>query len=546
MFTKSSGILTPLALLVLVACSGEETSPAEPDSPEPEPQGGAFELRVKTTTLPVVQGESAELTVEVVRNGSFRGAVEVSALELPDGASLTAGVIEAGSDEVTLELHATSDAPHSLPTAVELVGSADQLRSSLELTVTVCGRPGALDTSFQGGRSVVPIGAGDDYAHALAITSEGKVIVAGSSAEGRGDIALIRLARDGGLDTTFGDGGKVTTSLGSGSDVAHALALQKDGKIVVAGATTSAATGMDFVVARYLEDGRLDESFGEHGKTIIAVAEDSDAAYALLIQEDGRIVAAGSANQGAGTTGVDFALVRLEPNGSLDEAFGDGGRVVTAVGSNAATDVVHSLVSQEVDGEQRLIAAGGEGDFALARYRVDGALDPSFGEGGIVAGVFGSVIGAARAVMTTDDGRILAAGHQGHDFALARFELSGRLDATFGDDGTVVTAISEGNWDEAQGLSIEESGKLVVGGWTYEGSSSSGNFALARYTADGRLDAGFGERGVVVTEVAASKKNDIASAVLLQTDDRIPTVRVLLAGSASASNHDFAVTRYWR
>jgi uncharacterized delta-60 repeat protein len=220
--------------------------------------------------------------------------------------------------------------------------------------------------------------------------------------------------------------------------------------------------------------------------------------------------------------------------------------VVTAIGSNAASDVIQALVIQQLDGEQRLIAAGGEGDFALAGYDASGALDESFGDGGIVAGVFGSVIGAARAVMTTDDGRILVAGHQGHDFALARFEPSGKLDATFGDDGTVVTAISEGNWDEAEGLTIEASGKLVVGGWTYEGSSSSGNFALARYTTDGELDAGFGERGVVITEVAAPKKNDLASAVLLQTDDRIPTARVLLAGSASASNHDFAVTRYWR
>jgi uncharacterized delta-60 repeat protein len=544
---KATRSLTPFVLALLGSCSAKQPASLEPEPlEEPEPETSAFELRVADTKVPVVQGADAEVTVQVVRKGDFHGAVQISALELPEGTTLAPATIAADSDAITLLIRAADDAPHSLPSAVELVGTANELESTLELTVTVCGHPGALDTSFRGGRSVVPVGAGDDYASALALTNEGKIIVAGGSAENLGDIALVRLERDGGLDATFGEGGKVNTSLGSGSDVARAVALQSDGKIVVAGATTNAETGLDFVIVRYLPDGRLDSSFGDAGKTVVSLSEDSDGANALLVQEDGKLVAAGSANRGASASGVDFALVRLNTDGSLDESFGDGGSVLTPIASNAATDVVYSLASHHAGGEERVIAAGGEGDFTLARYTANGELDASFGNGGIVSGVLGSVIGAARAVRATRDGKLVVAGHHSHDFALARFDASGELDAEFGNAGTVITPISEANWDEAQGLAVDAEGKLVAGGWTYEASGSSGNFALARYSADGVLDAGFGDHGVVITEVAATAKNDTASGVLLQADDRIPTLRVLLAGSASSSNHDFAVTRYWR
>lgn len=547
LIAKAVRFLSPFGLVLLAACSVQDTSQPEPTpTEEPGPADAAFELHVTDTKVPVVQGTSAVVTVQVVRTGTFDGPVHIASRDLPDGTTLEPATIEADATEIALELRAAAAAPHSLPTAVELVGTADELESSVELTVTVCGHPGALDTSFQGGRVIVPVGAGEDYANALAVTDDGKIVVAGSSAENGGDIALLELERDGRLDTAFGDGGKVETSLGDGSDVARAVAIQDDGKIVVAGATTSADTGLDFAVVRYLPDGSLDSSFADGGKAVVSLSDDTDGAYALLIQKDGKIVAAGAANRGTGATGMDFAVVRWNSDGSLDESFGDAGSVLTPVGSNAASDVVYALAAQEVDGEERLIAVGGEGDFALARYTADGELDASFGDAGSVTGVFGSVIGAARAVRVTRDGWLLVAGHDSHDFALARFDESGELDPEFGNSGTVVTPLSEDNWDEAQGLAVEPDGKIVLGGWIYEGASSSGNFALARYSEAGALDPDFGDEGVVVTEVAATTKNDVASGVLLQSDDRVPTVRVLLAGSASGSNHDFAVTRYWR
>ncbi len=543
----ASRILSTVALLVLAACSSDKGAPA---SPEPEPMTdvdeGSFELRVAEPKLPIVQGSSVELRVEVLRKNGFAGAIELSAASLPEGVSMEPATIAAGASSVTVELRAAEQAPHSLPTAVKLRGTAPEHTADVPLTVTVCGHPGALDTSFQGGRVIVPVGAGEDYASALAVQDDGKVLVAGRVAENQGDFALIRLERDGRVDSSFGSGGKVVTDVGGGSDIAHAMALQDDGKIVLAGSAERSGSGLDFAVVRYLANGELDASFGEGGKVITALSPDSDSAYALLIQKDGKIVLGGEANQGSSGSGLDFALLRYNEDGSLDESFGDAGRVLTPIAANGGRDVIYALTSEPMAGEERILAAGGEGDFTLARYTADGELDASFGSGGTLSGLLGSVIGAARAVRVDAAGKILVAGNKSHDFALLRLTEAGAPDASFGSGEPVITPISESNWDEAQSLALDGDGKIVVGGWAYEGNSSSGNFALARYAANGELDADFGDGGVVVTPVASGSKDDLASAVLLQPDERIPAVRVLLAGSANGSNHDFAVTRYWR
>lgn len=546
MFLRSAFGFLSTSGLVLLACSSDGNSDPELEPPPDEPKAGSFELRVLQTKVPVLQGASAEVTVEIVRKNGFDDPIEISAGALPNGATMESATVDADVDAVTLRIDAAEDAPHSLPTAVELRGRADELEQKASLTVTVCAHPGAVDESFQQGRAIVPVGAGDDYANAMALAADGKILVAGRSAENSGDFALVRLTRDGDLDASFGDGGKVTTALGSGSDVAYAVAVQEDGKIVVAGSSTRDGTGVDFALVRYLPDGRLDEDFGSGGKVFTSLSDDSDIAYALLIQADGKIVVAGESNQGASNTGLDFALVRYHADGSLDESFGDGGRVLTPMSSGNGRDVVYALASHEIGGEERIVAVGGEGDFAIARYTEDGELDETFGQDGKVTHVWGSVIGAARAVQVLPDGKILVAGHETHDFALLRFTRNGALDTTFGGGTPVITPISEDNWDEAQALAVEADGKILLGGWVYEGSSSSGNFALVRYTEDGELDASFGDGGIVVTEVASKAKNDVANAMLLQTDDRVPTVRVLLAGSANGSNHDFAVARYWR
>ncbi|HYQ01711.1 MAG TPA: hypothetical protein VER96_23720 [Polyangiaceae bacterium] len=537
-----------ISLFPQLACSGSDGksgAPADPEIVEPAAGDARFLLSLETSKLPVLQGDSARVRVTVERKDGFEGPVDVSAEGLPPGVTAKPLTIAADETSAELELSAKASAPHSLPISVEIRGQAEKLEDSRELTVTVYGPPGSVDTSFQGGKVTVPVGGTDAYAYAMAAQRDGKLLVAGTSHDHAGDFTVLRFTRDGELDTSFGSAGIVTTQVGDGADVARAIAVDDKGRVVVAG-SASGATSLDFAVVRYLADGKLDTSFGDDGKTIVSFGDDADTAYALVLQSDGKIVIGGDSSRGSSQSGVDFALLRLDADGKPDTSFGDAGLVTSSIAKLSARDSIYALALQTISGEERIVAAGGEGDFMLARFHADGALDETFGEQGKVTGLFGSTIGAARALSITPEGEVVVAGHAQHDFALAKLRKSGSLDPAFGVDGKVLTAVSKDNWDEAQGLALAADGKLLVAGWTYEGNSSSGNTALLRYDADGALDSSFGEAGIVITQVAAANKPDQGSALLISPDERVPSERILVAGNASASYSQFAVTRFWR
>jgi uncharacterized delta-60 repeat protein len=540
----SATLVSTLALQA--ACS----SSADPDPAELEPDGGVAAARLVVTanarTAPVLQGASTTIEVSVQRDATVSGAVTVTAAGLPPGVTCDPLVIAAGATSGAMTLVASATAPHSLPTAVSLVATADGVAAADQVTVTVYGAPGTLDTSFGGGKLLLPAGAGDDYANALAVQANGKLVIVGRAAERLGDFALIRLDLDGNLDATFGTGGRVLTDFAGASETAYAVAVQPDGKIVVAGTTAGSGTGNDFAVARYLPSGELDGSFGSGGKVVTPLGPDADTAYAMVLQPDGKIVVGGDTNNGSNQTGLDFALVRYLPDGTLDASFGSAGIVTTPIAAFGGRDSIYALAVQTIDGQSRIVAAGGEGDFRIARYLPSGALDSSFGSGGVVSGLFGSTIGAARALAITPDSAIAIAGHAHHDVAIAQLTASGALDTSFSGDGKLTTAVSTSNWDEAQAITVDRDGNLLVAGWAYEGGSSAGNFVVMRYLASGQLDTRFGGTGIVVTPVAAGTKADQAMAVAIQHDERIPMDRVVSAGFANVSNSDFAVTRYWR
>jgi len=531
-------VLLPAALssVLALACGSDPGTAPGPDAQVSR----SFTLAATTPRVPILQGTAVEVEVTVARQPGFTGAITVNARGLPPGVTAAPLAIADGETRGTLALAAAAAAAHSLPTAVELVGTALDGETTTAVTVTVYGPPGSVDTSFAGGKVVVPAGESDDYAYAVAVQADGKLVVGGRSSEHLGDFALVRFTRDGELDTSFGTGGKVLTDFAGASDAINALAVQPDGKLVAAG-----RSGNDFALARYNPDGTLDASFGAGGKVTTSIGADADTAYALVVAPDGTIVVGGDTSQPSNTTGVDFALARYQATGALDGSFGTGGIAITSIRASSARDSIYALALAEVDGERRIVAAGGEGDFALARYRANGQLDASFGAGGKVTNVFGSVFGAARALQVTAAGELVVAGHDSHDFAVARFTAAGALDPSFGGDGKVTTAITS-NFDEAQALALDPDGALVVAGWTYEGGSSSGNFAVVRYADDGALDPTFGPGGTAITPVAATGKNDQAMALALQPDDRVPAVRVVVAGYASTSNSDFAIARYWR
>lgn len=549
--TRSTFASIWLVSLLPLACSGSDpkigTPPdEEPGMMEPEPTDeGKFLLSLEVPKLPILQGTSESVKVTVERQNGFEGDVVITASALPEGVTAKPLTIAADEAEGVLELAAPESAPHSLPTTVKVSGKSGKLTDARDLTITVYGSPGSVDTSFEGGKVMVPVGGADAYAYAIAAQADGKLVVAGTNHENHGDFALLRLTQDGELDGSFGEGGQVSTRIGAGADVARAVAIDAKGRIVVAG-TASGEQGLDFAVARYAADGSLDATFGDGGKTVVSFGDDADTAYTLVLQPDGKILVGGDSSQGTAETGLDFALLRLLEDGAPDPDFGDRGQVVQSLVASSGRDSVYSLALQYVDGEQRIVAAGGEGDFALARFRADGSLDSTFGVSGKVLGLFGSVIGAARAVAVTSEGDLVVAGHAMHDFALAKLDIDGELVTTFGEEGRVVTQLSEGNWDEANGLALDADGRLLVAGWVYEGQGSSGNTALVRYTADGALDEAFGDAGIVVTEVAAPSKADQGTALVVVPDERVPSERILVAGYASKSYSEFAVTRFWR
>lgn len=491
-FSRTTLALATALVLGLTACGGGDDSPATPSQPDtggggtqnPPPDTAAkFTLALASDKAVVVQGAT------VTRATGFNEAVQVVLSGLPAGVTAPAVTIPAGATEATVVLQAQASAPHSLPTGATAQGSAGTATASKPLTVTVRGLPGEMDTSFAGGPVITPVDVAEDYANALAVQADGKVLQAGSSMTATGTvISLVRHLRDGSLDTTFGTNGRAT---------------------------------LDFTGS-------------------------GDRAFALLLQADGKIVIGGDANFGSTTTGLDFALARLNANGTLDAGFGTGGKVTTAIKSNAGGETIRALAVQNVGGADRLLAVGGEGDFIAARYTTAGALDAGFGTAGKINGLFNATIGHAAAVTLLPDGRAVLAGQINHRFAAVRLTTSGALDTTFGvfNDGRWQLNLVN-NWNEATAVVRQADGKLVIGGWAYSGAGSSGDFAAVRIGADGVLDTFFANAGVLIRPMAAGTKNDIARTLVLQNDDRVPTVRALLGGEANGSNHDFALLRLW-
>jgi uncharacterized delta-60 repeat protein len=404
---------------------------------------------------------------------------------------------------------------------------------------------GRLDPTFGTSGKVTANLGGNDFASVLALQPDGRIVVAVAS----NDFILARYTSGGSPDPTFGTGGKVTTDFG-GNDSAAAVALQGDGKIVVAG-TTSTFTFENsfqaFALARYLPDGRLDSAFGAGGKATTAFDDDVEG-RAVALLPDGRIIAAGGPNPFSSSR-HNFALARYNPNGSLDLTFRGMGRVTTDFGANDFA----AAVAIQPDG--KLVVAGttltftfgtGVGAFAIARYHPDGRLDLAFGSGGKVVTDFGDNGSAfLLAVALQHDGKIVAAGGvivlgRG-GIALARYNPDGSPDLTFGVGGKVVTELG---YSYAVALALQPDGKIVVAGRSSNFFvaglyivSPGGHFTVARYNPDGDLDVTFGTGGTRITDFG---DDDAASAVGLQSDGKI----VVAGGTISSGNVSFALARY--
>jgi uncharacterized delta-60 repeat protein len=252
-----------------------------------------------------------------------------------------------------------------------LASLAVALLLALNPALSAFAAPGDLDLTFSGDGKVTTDFLGNSaIGRAVAIQSDGKIVAAGDNvvSGSNNDFALSRYNADGSLDDSFDADGKVTTDFFGSTDGANAVAIQSDGKIVVAGFADHGASHDDFALARYLSDGSLDTTFDTDGMVVTDFGS-TDIAYAVAIQSNGKIVAAGYA--GSGTD--DFALARFNSNGILDSSFSGDGKVTTDF--SGSTDFVQGLVIQ---GDGKIVAAGASGlDFALARYDSDTPSTPT-------------------------------------------------------------------------------------------------------------------------------------------------------------------------
>lgn len=410
------------------------------------------------------------------------------------------------------------------------------------LTLVRYNTDGSLDQTFDSdGKASTTVGVSGGIANSIAVQSDGK-IVAGSQARvvpglpATYDFAAVRFNSDGSLDSTFGTGGKVTTDLGSADEDGRSILIQADGRIVLAGSSNS-----NFAAVRYNTDGTLDTSFDGDGIVLtnfdnVPIAFARDLAYGVGIQADGKIVSAGESYR-------SLAVARHNPDGTIDTTFSGDGMVMTGVAGKQLRGL--DLVIQPdgktvVAGQIWDLNGGGSNpnnyEFLLARYNADGSLDNSFDGDGMVITDLGGFTGEfAAAVVLQPDGKIIAAGGSAGDFALARYNIDGSLDTSFAGDGTVKTSIlSAGSDDTASAVTLQPDGKIVAAG------GAGGNFAVARYNPDGSLDTSFSSDGKHTTIVGSFAA---ASSVAIQDDGKIVLGGSGRTG-ASQDEYDFAVVRY--
>ena len=340
---------------------------------------------------------------------------------------------------------------------------------------------GSLDTTFGVlGKVITPIGNSNDLGRSLKIQPDGKIVVAGITVKDTsGYFAIIRYLTDGVVDSTFGLDGKIILAIEGRSNHCNSLAIQNDGSMLIAGYIKT--DNLDVFLARFNADGVIDSSFGTYGKVITDVGHRDNGASDIAIQTDGKIVVGGFASYGPIS---DFSLIRYNENGSLDSTFGTHGKVISS--TSQFVDFAHALVIQ-ADGKIIAAGHTNRGDpnhsnydFVVTRYNEDGTLDAEFGTDGNAITSFGTSDDGANAVALQPDGKIVAVGQtsyqQDSDFGLARYHVDGKIDTTWGINGKVTTDFNS-SFDGATSVVLQPDGKIVAIG---SGSYNNG-FALARY-----------------------------------------------------------------
>jgi len=406
---------------------------------------------------------------------------------------------------------------------------------------------GAPDAGFgAAGQVLTDFGGGFAQVNGVVVQNDGRIVAVGSSDQSEADstFLLARYRRDGALDPTFGAGGVVRTPFTGGAS-ANAVAAERDDRMIVVGTVAPGDGTSEIALARYHRNGELDGAFGAGGTAVVGFGGTIHDAGAVAIERDGDVVVTGKALAPGASTFQCF-VARFDRHGAPDAGFGEGGHVFTDLGGAFNQDC--SAIALQRDG--KIVVAGfnkvrsGVIMMAVARYERNGTLDATFGTGGLVFADFGGEA-SASAVAIQRDGKILAAGvavpdrsGAAIDFGIIRYDTDGTPDASYGVGGQVLTAFA--GPATANALHLDRCGRAVAVGLAGAGPSGQNVFALARYRGDGALDATFGTGGQVVTDFGGA--GAIANAVAIQRDGRIIAAGSSLTADRLAS--DFALARY--
>ena len=415
------------------------------------------------------------------------------------------------------------------------------------------GKFGFFGSSFQFFPNDVPIG----YSYIEpAVQPDGKLLVGGTkSASPTTDYGVLRLMPDGSVDSGFGVDGAATAAFDKSGilsyDLVTGLALQGDGKIVVAG-YVGTSSGTDFGIARFTVNGLPDNNFGIGGKATVAfnlgncAADTSncqDIAQRVGLQNDGKILVAGWANTAAQASVM--ALARLTTTGQPDPTFDSDGRVTVAFNGGMVQGYRARQLSDGqhivVVGSAIAVAGGFNIDFALAKFDASGQPDATFGIGGKTT--FGFDAGGGNADTAFDfaelaDGKLLVCGTaqitlgQNYDFACMRFTADGKPDNTFAplvipfDIGGALT-------DIAYSVRVDSQGRILLAG-AVSRDQYNNDFGIVRLMPDGNRDYAFGTSGYVrigSAPLLGTDSSNEASGIAIQADEKI-----VVAGSAFNSD----------
>ena len=331
-------------------------------------------------------------------------------------------------------------------------------------------------------------------------TNENKIIVSGwskLSTESPEDILLMRFNNDGSIDSTFKSGNIISVEEFTWES-SYASIEQKDGKILIAGRFYN-GLNWDFMLARFYADGRLDSSFAQNGFAIIDISSD-DRAFSIDLQNDDKIIIAGFVN----INNWDFAVLRFNSNGLLDNTFGNNGIVINDFDGDI--DVAFSIKTQS---DSKIIACGwtfsnASWNFAMIRYNSDGSLDQNFGNKGIVITDVDNVYNTSHSIAIQEDGKYVVTGYRyfrerlDTDILLVRYNSDGSIDQSFGVNGFVTKDINR-NEDFAWDVIIQSDERILVTGYTK--SDSSKNVVTLRFNNNGQIDSTFGDSGVIITSI---------------------------------------------